>query len=269
MTVGFGHKAASIYSWFLLANNYTDDEDMYDDGYPDEMEYDEDMSQDDEENVSDDDDEIDGMGHVEGLPGDAGVVEVIMGDDDDDDESMDDDEEDTSDEDDEDDEMDSGDIEELEEVVEEIVNGEGSPVEDDGASEWESESENDDEDDDEQDEIDYEGGAQDIDEARLHGLEPGQLSLENYRDVVRAAMGTDFIDDFPAIDDRFGEEDEADDGKNSPATLQSVHGHDVSLLTWICIDDEDEEDDIDEDVFVYDHGNMGEYTHLLKIGLPS
>lgn len=209
-----------------------DDEDMYDDGYPDEMEYDEDMSQDDEENVSDDDDEIDGMGHVEGLPGDAGVVEVIMGDDDDDDESMDDDEEDTSDEDDEDDEMDSGDIEELEEVVEEIVNGEGSPVEDDGASEWESESENDDEDDDEQDEIDYEDGAQDIDEARLHGLEPGQLSLENYRDVVRAAMGTDFIDDFPAIDDRFGEEDEADD------------------------DDEDEEDDIDEDVFVYDHGNM-------------
>lgn len=213
-----------------------DDEDMYDDGYPEEMEYDEDMSQDDEENVSDEDEEIDGMGHVEGLSGDAGVVEVIMGDDDDD-ESMDDDEEDTSDDDDDQDIDVEPFVEAIEEMemAEEMANGQGNIIEDDGASEWESESdsdnddENDEDEDDDQDEIDYEGEAQDIDEARLHGLEPGQLSLGNYRDVVRA-MGPDILDDFAALEGRFGEEDEVDD------------------------DEEDDEDDIDEDVFVYDYG---------------
>ncbi|KLU81642.1 E3 ubiquitin-protein ligase ptr1 + RNA transporter 1 [Magnaporthiopsis poae ATCC 64411] len=200
-----------------------DDEEMYDDGYADEMEYDEEMSEDDDENVSDEDEELGEMGHIEGLPGEPAVMEVIMGDQDGEDESMDeDDDEDDSSEDDDDEISDA-----LEEVEDhhEVVDENGSPVEDDGASEWESDSDN--ENDEGEEEIDFEAEVQDLDErAQL-----GHFGNINY---AEPRFSHDFLGDFPPMDDRFVEEDEADD------------------------DEEDEEDEMDEDVFIFDRDNMGD-----------
>ena len=87
-----------------------DDEDMYDDDYDEGMDYDEEMEPDEDEVISDDDEEIGGVGHMEGMPGDAGMnVEVVIDGEEDemeDDMSEDDeeDEEDDADEEDEDDE---------------------------------------------------------------------------------------------------------------------------------------------------------------------
>lgn len=187
---------------------------MYDDGYADEMEYDEEMSEDDDENVSDEDEELGEMGHIEGLPGEPAVMEVIMGDQDDEDESMDedDDEDDSSDED--DDEI-SDALEEVEDHHE-AVDENGSPVEDDGASEWESDSDN--ENDEGEEEIDFEAEVQDLDErAQL-----GHFGNINYAEP-RFSHG--FLGDFPPMDDRFVEEDEADDGWLTPGTTLKSLSH--------------------------------------------
>jgi E3 ubiquitin-protein ligase HUWE1 len=89
-----------------------DDEMLYDDEYDDEMDYDEDVPEDDGEVVSDEEDDVDGMGPIEGLPGDA--VEVIIDDeddeDDDDEDGDDDDLDDHSDMDEEDDDIYAGEI---------------------------------------------------------------------------------------------------------------------------------------------------------------
>jgi E3 ubiquitin-protein ligase HUWE1 len=72
-----------------------EDDQMYDDEYDDEMDYDEDMPEDDGEVVSDEEDEIEGMGPIEGLPGDSGMdIEVVIDEDEDDEDEEDDDEED-------------------------------------------------------------------------------------------------------------------------------------------------------------------------------
>lgn len=72
-----------------------EDDEMYDDEYGDEMDYDEDMPEDDGEVVSDEEDEIEGVGPIEGLPGDSGMdIEVVIDDDEDDEDDEDDDEED-------------------------------------------------------------------------------------------------------------------------------------------------------------------------------
>ena len=66
------------------------DEDMYDDEYDDGMEYEEEIERDGDEIVSDEDEEIEGVGHLEGLPGDVAMdVEVVL-DGEDDDQSEDD-----------------------------------------------------------------------------------------------------------------------------------------------------------------------------------
>ncbi|KAL8334973.1 hypothetical protein RB598_009268 [Gaeumannomyces tritici] len=202
-----------------------DDEEMYDDGYADEVGYDEEMSEDDDENVSDEDEELGEMGHIEGLPGDPAVMEVIMGDQDDEDESMDedDDDDDDSSEDDDDDEI-SDALEEVEDHHE-VVNENGSPVDDDGASEWESDSDN--ENDEGEEEIDFEAQVQDLDEV-------GPLGHFGNINYSEPRFTHDFLGDFPGMDDRYVEEDEADD------------------------DEEDEEDEIDEDVFIFDRDNMGD-----------
>ncbi|PFH60535.1 hypothetical protein XA68_10815 [Ophiocordyceps unilateralis] len=183
-----------------------DDEDMYGDEYDDEeMDYgDDDISDDGEDNISEEDDELSGMGEIEGLHGEPGVVEVIM-DEDDDDTGDDDDDED----------MDSADMEDLEDRVE-IVDEEGNPLDEDGESAWESESDVDEAEDQEADDMDYEGERQDDIEAHMHEIGPGGL-LDN---MARAIMGEDdgyepeldvdnehFLDD--AHDD--GEEDEEED----------------------------------------------------------
>ena len=117
-----------------------DDEDMYDDEYDEGMEYDDEMERDDDEVVSDEDEEIGGVGHMEGLPGDAGMnVEVVIdgGDDMEDDMSEhEDDEEDSED-------MEDG-VEDIEEAPEEI-NGdnENDSLADGEDDEWQDEDDGD------------------------------------------------------------------------------------------------------------------------------
>lgn len=87
-----------------------EDDEMYDDEYDDEMDYEEDVPEDDGEVVSDEEDEdVEGVGPIEGLPGDA--VEVIIDDEEGDDEEDDDEDDEHSDMDDmEDDEIYAGEI---------------------------------------------------------------------------------------------------------------------------------------------------------------
>ena len=87
-----------------------EDDEMYDDEYEEEMDYDEDMPEDDGEVVSDEEDEgVEGMGPVEGLPGDSGMdIEVVI--DEEEDDGDDDDEHDQGDEETEDDEIYAGEI---------------------------------------------------------------------------------------------------------------------------------------------------------------
>jgi E3 ubiquitin-protein ligase HUWE1 len=154
------------------------DADMYGDEYDEEMDYGDEEMSDGEDDISDEDEELGEMGEIEGLHGDPGVVEVIM--DDDDGEDDDEDEEDDSDTD-EDEDGDSADMDDMDDRVE-IIDEDGNPIEDD--PEWESESEIGEADGD-VDDIDYEGAAQDDDEAHLHGMGPRDL-LDN---MARAIMG--------------------------------------------------------------------------------
>jgi E3 ubiquitin-protein ligase HUWE1 len=72
-----------------------EDDEMYDDEYEEEMDYEEDLPEDDGEVVSDEEDEIEGVGPIEGLPGDSGMdIEVVIDDDEDEDDENEDDEDD-------------------------------------------------------------------------------------------------------------------------------------------------------------------------------
>ena len=113
-----------------------EDDEMYDDEYEEEMDYDEDMPEDDGEVVSDDD-EVEGVGPIEGLPGDSGMgIEVVLDDEDDE-------------EDDEDEEVHGSEMDDDEIFAGEITGDRDneSLEEDDDDDEWESEemSENDEE----------------------------------------------------------------------------------------------------------------------------
>lgn len=179
-----------------------DDEEMYDDEYDDEMAYE---SEDREQDVSDrEEEDLGDMGPIEGLSGEPGVIEVTMEDDDDVDEMDEDDDEDESDEDDDSDEMDDA-----EDHIE-IVDDEGNPLDDDGASDWES-----DPDDavDEEAEIDYEAEPQDP-PVVFHDLnDPDELN--RFGNIMRAIGDGDFepiVEDLNQLNDRFLEEEE-DDGE--------------------------------------------------------
>lgn len=90
------------------------DEDMYDDEYGEEMDYEEEMERDGDEVISDEEEDLEGVGHVEGLPGEVGMdLEVVI----DGDEDGDDDEDPSEDDDDDLDDMDDG---EEGEVIDEI-----------------------------------------------------------------------------------------------------------------------------------------------------
>ncbi|TWU74892.1 hypothetical protein ED733_003614 [Metarhizium rileyi] len=192
-----------------------DDEDMYGDEYDDdEMDYGEDDLSDGED-ISDDDEELGGIGEIEGLHGEPGVVEVIMEDDEDDEGDSDDEE---------DDEMDSADMEDVEDRVE-IVDEDGNPLEEDGDSGWESESDVGEDDDPDQDALDYDAEVQEEEEAHMHVMEPGDL-LDN---MARAMMGDDGgYDPDLGLDDHYLDDDH-DDGE-----------------------DEDEDEDIDDEEYIYD-----------------
>ncbi|KHN95843.1 TOM1 protein [Metarhizium album ARSEF 1941] len=192
-----------------------DDEDMYGDEYDDdEMDYAEDGITDGEDDISDEDD-LGGMGEIEGLHGEPGVVEVIMDEDEDD-------EEDSSDED--DDDMDSADMEDVEDRVE-IVDEDGNPLEEDGDSGWESESDVEGNDDPDHDALDYDAEVQEEGEAHMHGMAPGDL-LDN---MARAIMGDDRgYDPDLGLDDHYLDDDHEDG------------------------EDEDDDEDIEDDEYIYD-----------------
>jgi E3 ubiquitin-protein ligase HUWE1 len=158
---------------------------MYDDGYGDEMEYEEDMGEDEEDNISEEDEEIEGIGHIEGLPGDHAVdVEVIMEEEDDDDDEDDEDEEDTDDH--EHHHGGSDDDEGRVEIIDELE-GNRDLGEEDDLEEWESDEGDEDEGD--EDEEDYEAQAQDEDEVHIHqGLDVGMVGGP-LGDLVRALGG--------------------------------------------------------------------------------
>jgi E3 ubiquitin-protein ligase HUWE1 len=181
-----------------------DDEDMYGDEYDDdEMDYGEDGMSDGEDDISDDDEELGGMGEIEGLHGEPGVVEVIMDDDED--------EEDDSDDDDDDD-MDSADMEDVEDRVE-IVDEDGNPLEEDGDSGWESESDIEEDGDPDQDALDYDAEVQEEEEAHMHAMEPSEL-LDN---MARAIMGDDGgYDPDLGLDDHYLDDDHDDGGMSPP-----------------------------------------------------
>lgn len=114
------------------------DEEMYDEAFADDMEYDEEMN--DEDVISDEDEEMGDMGHIEGLPGDTVDVEVVLDEEgegiisgDDEDASEDDDESDEDEEDDEDEDDDMDEIDELEEIT---GDDENASLEDDREDSW-------------------------------------------------------------------------------------------------------------------------------------
>ncbi|KAJ2988225.1 hypothetical protein NUW58_g4089 [Xylaria curta] len=190
---------------YLIINNLLtaadDDDEMYDDEYDDDMAYE---SEDREEDVSDrEEEDLEGMGPIEGLPGEPGVIEVTM-DDDDVDEMDEDDEDDESDE-----EEDSDEMDDVEDRIE-IIDDEGNPLEDDGASDWESEP---DDVADEEAEIDYEEQAQALEEADIHDLDDVD-GLNRFGNIMRALGDGDFepiVEDLNHLNDRYMEEEEDDE----------------------------------------------------------
>ena len=154
---------------FIYPLTISDDEEMYEGEYDEEMDYEEDIAE-DEDNISDEDEEIGGIGEIEGLPGD---VEVVMAEDEDDDED-----EGSSDED--DDEHDSEDDDARVEIMDEAGNIQEMGVDDD-MEDWESDEGHDHDDDEEED---YEGQAADQEEAELHGMDAMGMD-----DIVGGPLG--------------------------------------------------------------------------------
>ncbi|TQN70708.1 E3 ubiquitin-protein ligase TOM1-like protein, partial [Colletotrichum shisoi] len=111
----------------------------------------------------------------------------------------------------------------------EIVDEDGNPIEDDGASDWESESDEEEDEDDE--DVDYEAEAQELEEAHMHGMEPGDI-IDN---LARAVMDPEDYegDDMDDLGDHY-----IDDGRDED-------------------DDEDDDEDMEEDELIYDE----DYPH--------
>jgi hypothetical protein len=249
--VGFSSHARSLLI-SPLKPFLADEDAMYEDeAYDEELDYGDEMSQDEEENPSDEEDEmLDEMGDIEGLPGEPGVVEVIMGENEDDDEDLDEDEdedvdEDEEDEDDEDEEDEDEDMEEMEDRIE-IVDEEGHPMEDDGASGWESETDEEDEDVDEEHQFDEQ--VQDMHDALMHNHGLDQLGRipDILRDVVDGEEDLEG-DDPHDIDGGYIDDGGEDEGE-WPIELHSTVGNQANAAG-----DEEEEDEGDEDEAYYDH----------------
>ncbi|KAI1498242.1 hypothetical protein F5X99DRAFT_339221 [Biscogniauxia marginata] len=195
-----------------------DDEEMYDDEYDDDMGYE---SEDREEDVSDrDEDEgLEGMGPIEGLSGDHGVIEVTMEDEGDEDDDMDEDDDDEASD---DDELDSDDMDDAEDRIE-IVDDEGNPIEDDGASGWESET---DEADDDGEEIDYEAEAQDLEEADMRDLDDVD-GLGRFGNIMRAIEEEDFepVDELSNLNDRYMEDEDEDEDEDEEDDMEDEYAY--------------------------------------------
>lgn len=226
---------------------------MYDDEpYDDELDYGDEMSQDEEDNPSDEDDEeLDEMGEIEGLSGEPGVVEVVMGEgDDDEDEDMDeDDDEEPSDEDEEEDEdeMGSEDMEDMEDRIE-IIDEEGLPLDDDGNSGWESDTDEQGEDDGE--DIDFEAEAQEIHDALRHSR--GLDQLGHVPDILRAVVEGEDLDgeDMGDLDEHYIDDGDEDGEFFARESIRGI------MLTG---QDEEEDDGEEDEEVYYDHGHLRTY----------
>lgn len=207
-----------------------DDEEMYDDGYEDEMEYDEGMpAADDGDVISDQEieDDFEGTGPLEGLPGDVPMdIEVVVNEhgmdvdtEDDDEDDLSDEEDDDEDEDDEDDDHFEIDIEDGGEINGDDENdslGEGH----DGEEDWEDEDEDDDDQALDQD-IAYEG-----DDIQMPTGSEEDPTPTEFNDLLRALgqhdvgghgisthLPPDMIVPASGLDDE-GEEEEEDDDED-------------------------------------------------------
>ncbi|PYH45250.1 E3 ubiquitin-protein ligase TOM1 [Aspergillus saccharolyticus JOP 1030-1] len=213
-----------------------EDDEMYDDEYDEEMDYDEELPEDDGEVVSDED-EIEGMGPIEGLPGDNGMdIEVVL--DEDDDEDDEDDDED--DEDDDVSEMDDDDI-----LAGEITGDHDNDSLDEGdEDEWESEDMSED---DEEAEImnQFEDELDDIRQADQRG--DGQRFDDLFRVLNEAAGGVeglqaDALDDMhdDLVDDDLAEDEEDEEIDELEEELEDADDDQGSYQGF-----DDEEDLID------------------------
>lgn len=210
---------------------------MYDDGYGDEMDYDEDPG-DDEDNVSEDDE--DGIGPIEGLSGDHDLEIQVQVNEDDDDEDDDDDDDSSDDED------DSEDDDARVEIIDEAGNIQELGA-DDGMDGWEDDDGNHD---DGEEEEDYEGQAHDEDEVEIHGME-AMMNSGPLGELVRALGGGDqqTLEMVDRIDEEMQDEDldnpEIEDDEEDRIAVEYVEEDD---------EDEDEGDDMDEDEMFFGGG---------------
>lgn len=230
-----------------------EDEEMYDDEYDEEMDYGDEM-EDREENVSDEEEEIEGMGPVEGLPGDTGLVEVIMGEpeDEEEEEETEEEEEDEDEDEDEDEESDESEEEDESEDLDESgehldivdeVEALHQAIDDGAGSAWESGTDEHEEDEDDEDEGDYDGEGQDIDMSNpQHAL---QTLEHRFGDIIRTAIHGNDVEvgrDLRDFADRLldgqpeGELDEGDEEDDA---------------------DDDQDQDIYDDMYHRDEGQHG------------
>ncbi len=187
------------------------DGEMFDDEYEEEMEYEEEIERDGDEVISDEEEELEGVGPMEGLPGDTGMdVEVVI---DGDDEEPSDDDDDPDDSDD----MDDGeDIEAVDEITGDSLN---DSLADGDVEGWE------DEDDEEGD--DYDGEEDDLERELNQSQDPESTVRDMVRDLgvevgLRGLEGPDLSMDIEGDgymedvvhDDDDAEDEEDDDGED-------------------------------------------------------
>ncbi|KAI2790542.1 hypothetical protein POX_d06059 [Penicillium oxalicum] len=215
-----------------------EDDEMDYDEYDDEMDYDEEGPEDDGEVVSDEEDDVDGVGPIEGLPGDA--VEVIIDDEDDEDD----------DEDDEDDE-DLDDDSDMEEDDDDIYAGEitgdrdNESLHDGDEDEWESE---------------------DIteDEEETEMMNQFQDELADMRQANRSNDAQSRIDEiFRALNQATGEDDLHDHGLGGDLHDEILDDMDEDGEEDEMDELEDEADDYDEYDMEGSEGDMDEEHHVM------
>ncbi|EAW10523.1 E3 ubiquitin-protein ligase TOM1 [Aspergillus clavatus NRRL 1] len=208
-----------------------EDDEMYDDEYGDEMDYDEDMPEDDGEVVSDEEDDIEGIGPIEGLPGDSGMdIEVVIDEDEDDEDDEDDDDEDESDMD--DDEILAGEI---------TGDQDNDSLEEGDEDEWESEDMSED---DEEAEImnQFEDELADIRQADHRG--DGQRFDDLFRVLNEAAGGVEDLqaDSLGDVHDDMADDDlnEDDDDEEIDELEEELDAMDDDEGSYQGFDDDDD-----------------------------
>ena len=217
------------------------DEEIFDDEYEEEIDYEEEIERDGDEVISDEEEEIEGVGPMEGLSGDAGMeVEVVINGDDEDVSDDDDDDDDPDDSDDMDD--DGEDIEVIDEITGDSLNDSLADVDEEG---WQ---------DDDEEGGDYNGEEDGLEADLSQDQDPGSAVRDMVRELgVEASLrqlegpdmsmeidGDGYMDDV-ARDDEDAEEDEADEEDEDviyePEYDDEESGMPAPPLGWV-IDDE-------------------------------